>query len=503
MPTSMTDLTWTYVAPGAFNGIYSQQTAASAPRFTGTEPLTKIAELLDAFLQSSATPLRRYDAYYEGEQPLAFMVPALQREFGDRITQLVLNWPRLGADAYENRLDIEGFRFKGDDSADEKLAEVWQANDCDEQSQKAHLDSLVMSRAYVIVGAGDSDDDPPVVTVESPLQVAALRDPRTRKVSQAIKRWAEFDGSEWATLYLPDSTTTLVKDHNDWRVVNIDRHGLGHVPVVPLVNRPRILRPDGISEFHDVLPVADAANKIATDMMVSAEFHAMPRRWAFGLKQEDFVDDDGNPLSTWATIAGRLWSTEQGPDDVAVGQFPEADLSNFHNTVKLLAQVASQILALPPHYMGFTGDNPASADAIRSSETQLVKRVERKHTFLGGAWEDVQRLVLRIMDGDWDDKAKSLETLWRDPSTPTVAQKADAEVKLFQAGIVPKDQARENLGYTAEQRRRMKDMDKEEATDPVIEGILRQVRGAPATAKKAAAAPSTGASTGSDARLRS
>ncbi|MBQ1164473.1 hypothetical protein KBZ21_41550, partial [Streptomyces sp. A73] len=28
-------------------------------------------------------------------------------------------------------------------------------------------------------------------------------------------------------------------------------------------------------------------------------------------------------------------------------------------------------LGLPPHYLGYTTDNPASADAIRSSEAQL------------------------------------------------------------------------------------------------------------------------------------
>jgi hypothetical protein len=38
----------------------------------------------------------------------------------------------------------------------------------------------------------------------------------------------------------------------------VDEHNLGRLPMVPLVNRPRILRPDGVSEFHDVLPIADA-----------------------------------------------------------------------------------------------------------------------------------------------------------------------------------------------------------------------------------------------------
>jgi hypothetical protein len=224
--------------------------------------------------------------------------------------------------------------------------------------------------------------------------------------------------------------------------------------------------------------LADAANKIATDMMISAEYHAMPRRWAVGLRESDFVDADGNQISPWSMAAGHVWSTEQPPSEVQLGQFPESDLANFHNTIRTLAQIASQTLALPPHYMSFTTDNPASADAIRSSEIQLVKRVERKQVFLGGAWEDVMRLVLRFQTGEWDSAARALETLWRDPSTPTVAQKADAVMKLATPinggpAILPLEQAREDLGYTPEQRRRMAEMDQAAAVDQNVATIAR------------------------------
>jgi hypothetical protein len=213
---------------------------------------------------------------------------------------------------------------------------------------------------------------------------------------------------------------------------------------------------------------------MATDMMVSGEYHAMPRRWAAMIKADDFVDENGKPISVWSRDAGRLWATES---DAKFGQFQESDLAVFHNSIKLLAQLASQMLALPPHYLSFVGDNPASADAIRSSETQLVKRVERKQTYLGGAWEDVQRLVLRFKTSKWDPAAMGLETQWRDPSTPTVAQVADAKVKLVQTGILPIEQAREDLGYTQEQRNRMLEMDARAKSNPDIANLTRAVNG--------------------------
>lgn len=433
---------------------------------------------LDAKLAGLVPGLDRVDRYFEGDQPLKYMAQAMQDEIGDRVSQLVLNWLRFGAEAYENRLDIEGFRYRGSSSSDDELWRIWQANGLDEQSQQAHLDALVLGRSYVIVGSGDGDNTDPIVTVESPFQVFAERDPRTRRVSAAIKRWQEGEGKDIvqrATLYLPNSTESFsFKD--EWvSDGGPDVHELGYVPVVPLVNRPRILRPDGLSEFQDVIPVADAANKMATDMMVSAEFHAMPRRWAVGLKADDFVDSDGRPISAWTRDTGTLWGSEN--DQAKFGQFTESDLSVFHNSIKLLAQLASQMLALPPHYLSFVGDNPASADAIRSSETQLVKRVERKHTYFGGSWEDVQRLVLRIKTGAWDESAKTLETVWRDPSTPTVAQMADATVKKVQTGIVPIEQARIDLGYTQQQRDNMVDMDARAKSNPDIANLARAVNG--------------------------
>lgn len=440
-----------------------------------TNDVVEMARQMDARLAHAQGWLAKYDAYLEGEQPITFMQPQLERELGGRIRPLILNWPRLGVRAFENRIDVEGFRYADTESGDAAIWDIWQANNLDEQAQQGHFDALGLGRSYVIVGAGDSRDDAPVITVESPFQMTATRDPRTRQIRAAWKRWQESDLTQWACLYEANMTRVMTMVKGKWLVTSTDIHNLGRPPVSILTNEPRILRPDGRSIFHDVLSVADAANKMATDMMVSGEFHAMPRRWAFGLEAKDFVDSSGNPKSAWSAIAGRLWSNKD--KDVKVGQFPEADLAVFHNTIKLLAQLVSQLFAFPPHYMGFVGDNPASADAIRSSEAQLVKMVERILTYFGGGWEDAMRIAMRIETGAWDPKARSLETIFRNPATPTVAQQADATVKLVTAKIIPVEQAREDLGYGPIARQRMADMDAAALADPTLERIAAGLAG--------------------------
>lgn len=432
--------------------------------------------------------LRRLDEYYEGEQPLSYMAPELIQELDERVRQVVVEWPRLVVDSVEERLDVEGFRFGRQADADAELWRIWQANDMDEQSQQAHVDALVMKRSYAIVGTNDDDDKTPIITVESPLEVYAERDPRTRKIAAAVKRWCEEDEqgkTDHATLYLPDATVWFLKDTKGQWAENPDMprddHELGEVLVEPIVNRPRLKRM-GVSELKPIIPISDAACKIATDMMVSGEFHAIPRRYAIGVGPEDFEDEQGRPVSALKRIAGRIWAIAKNKKDdgVELGQFPEASLSNFHDTLKLLAMIVASLAGLPSRFLGHATDNPASADAIRSDESRLVKRSERKQRAFGGSWERVMRLVLLVRDGDVPSEAMSLETLWRDASTPTIAQKADAAVKLHTAKIVPLRQTREDLGYTSTQIDRMEAEDEkaaESAFQRVMDGDLAALTG--------------------------
>ncbi|MFL4947491.1 phage portal protein [Streptomyces sp. MMS24-I31] len=412
--------------------------------------------------------LRLMDSYYEGTQPLSYLAPEIQAELNDRMRQLIINWPQLIVDALDERLDIEGFRYADSETTEDGLWDVWQANDLDEGSQQAHVDALALRRSYIIIGANEDDAEVPIVTAESALDVYAERDPRTRTVVAAIKRWEEPSAdatvgpTKMASLYLPTMRCTFEQVKGQWSEVDRDEHGLGEVLVVPLANRPRLRHMDGTSELRAVVPISDAACKVASDMMVSAEYHAMPRRWATGLSRDDFADENGQPLGAMSSLAGRMWVNEN--EAVKFGQFPEAQLSNFHETINQLARLVAALAGLPPAFVGLATDQPPSADAIRAAEARLVKRAERRQRAFGEAWERVMRLVLLVRDGSLDPRTRRLETVWRDAATPTYAQKADAVVKLHAAGLLPTEQAWEDLGYSAVQRDRMRHMQDEALT---------------------------------------
>lgn len=413
--------------------------------------------------------LRILNDEYELRSPRSYMHPEIMRELGERLQQVVIAWPMLVVDSLEERLDVEGFGLPDADDGDDDLWRVWQENSADEQSQQAHVDALVMRRSYIAVGTNEDDADTPLITFESPLEVWAETDPRNRKVRAALRRYCDEDargrnGDQYATLYLPDATSYYEFKRNGWTLTDKDEHGLGVPPIVPIINRSRLSDRTGRSELSPVLPLARAANKAATDMMVAAEFVALPLRGFMGLGPEALEDGEGNQLTAMEAIMGKLLMIPDGGGGAVKNfEFASAQLKNFTDVIDKLAQLVASIAGLPPHYMGMSTDNPPSADAIRSNEARLVKKAERRQRAFGGSHEEAMRLVRRIQEGDWDPRLRRLETKWRNASTPTIAQKADAAVKLKTAGISTLEQARIDVGYTDAERRRMKAEDQAEA----------------------------------------
>lgn len=458
---------------------------------------------LSANLGAAQTNLLMLDAYYEGEQHLEQLGLAVPPELRDFVT--IVNWPRTATDAVERRIDLEGFRLAGADDADDEMWRVWQANGLDEESQLAHLDALVFGRTFVCVGTNEDDASTPRITVESPMEVMCEFDPRTRVVTAAVRRYSMFwpnnlqltpnalmNGpvrAEYATLYLPDVTIWLERSADtkgEWQEQNRDEHRLGVVPVIPLVNRPRTKRRFGVSEMTDIIPLTDAAARALTNAQVATEALAIPQRYVLGAQPKDFVDPaTGENLTQWETYFGSVWALVN--DQAKVGQFAAADLGNFTRIVDHYAGLVAGASGLPMRYFGQNTANPPSAEGIRADESQLIVNVRRKHRTWGGAWEQAMRIVRRLQDGDWNPDLKSMETLWKNPETPTVAQEADAVLKLSTVVIggkplLPLQLAREQLGWSAGDIKRAEKLDDVAPVDAISalnETLMRQAEALP------------------------
>ncbi len=436
-------------------------------------------------LGEDASALKRFNDYYLGRHPLAFASDRFQDAFGGMFGAFADNWCPLVVDSLRQRLHVTGFRFPPPDNADgqpgdpggpnvadpakgdREAWDMWQGNFLDADSDVGHTDAMVFGRSFVSVGF-----PPPghhakaLITVESPMNmIVAYSADRRRNRLAALRLFTDDDGNRAATLYTPDQIWRWTQRGSSltfggtWELrAEPERNRLGVVPVVSLVNRPR-LDPWGYSELLGVIPLQDAVNKLVTDMMVASEFVAMPQRWATGLEiRRDPVTNQ--PIDPFPPKA-RLWQLED--DRINFGQFPPASLETYVQAIELIIQHVASQSATPPHYFYLKGQFP-SGESIKSAEAGLVaKATDRTRTF-GETWEEVMRLAFLVAGDAERARSFNAETIWADVEVRTESAHVDAVTKKKDLGV-PVEQLWEDLGYTPQQIARFSELNRQRGQD--------------------------------------
>lgn len=415
-------------------------------------------------------------AYYEGEQRVEMLNISIPPEL--QSLETVVGWPGTTVDVLEERLDWYGWTSEEGDLG---LDEVYRDNQLAVESSTLHTDVLLFGTSFAAVGSGWDGEPHPLVTFHPPTNMTGLHSARTRRLEAALSVVVENGIETEVTLYRPDETTYFARGGSGWTVTERDRHNLGRVPVVQFVNRRRGSRLGGRSEIsRAVRYYTDAAVRTMLGMEVNREFYSAPQRYALGVDESSFVGADGNVRTGWETIMGRVWAIGRDEDGElpSVGQFTPNSPAPYLEQVKGLAQLLAAEAAIPPSYLGFQTDNPASADAIQRSEARLVKRAERRQSGFGLSWLEVGRLALLVRDGSVPDGFSLVSSKWRDAATPTRSAAADEAAKLVGAQILPADSqvTFDRIGLTpAEQRQVMADR-RRDTGRAVIEAALNRAQ---------------------------
>lgn len=415
-------------------------------------------------LDAAQPVVARRDMYYRGRQPLRFLADKVDPS----IMAFSSNLARVAVNAVAERIRLEDVTASVDGrdvSGDAR--ELVRDSDLPMLLQATLVDMLAVGSAYLIVWADESGR--PVVTGESAEQVAVERDPVTRSVTSAIKRWAVTDANgvlveEHAVKYLPTKIVHLVRNdkRGRWSFVGETPNPLGVVPVVPLVNVERIHDDTGASVVDDLAPLVDALNKLVTDMLTTSEAVARPKRYATGVTLEDQVlgfDADAGFSADEEDQAPEVLDEEPGvqspfqdSDDMWIseeesakfGQLPGADMNGYKTGVDLVMQQIMAVTSLPAHLVGITTSNPATAEALRASEVALAGNASSRIRVVNRPMEWAVRLLVAVSEGVPPEKV-SVRLRWGDPSTRSVAQEADAAVKLHAEGIVNDEEARQSV----------------------------------------------------------
>lgn len=439
-------------------------------------------------LQGRQPELQRWDAYFEGDQPLAFASQKFRDAFGERFPAFTSNFCGTVVEAVAERLEVQGFRF-GSEAASTRAWDLWQANDLDAGSQQAIQEALIKGYAYGLVEP--TGDGFPSITIEDALDTIVEHDPRTRRKRRAaLKRWVDDEGRLVVYLYLPEaiykyrtkqkwssdySRWWLIpgpwEEGHEWRIWSAAQfeaypqpgevwpapNSLGIVPVVELPNRPR-LSGVGQSDLAAVRSNQDAINKYRADALIASEFAAFPQRYLLNFEPEQ-DEQTGRAKEPFRAAIDRLWIVPPpDPDggenqpEVKIGQLEAASLEPYARMIELeVSHLATnsdvpfyRLLANPTSV-------PPSGESIKSADAALERKIGRAELFLGEGLEELMRVGLRAQGDTAAAEFRTAETVWVDTSTRNEAVRTDAVVKLHGAKIIDDELAWEMAGLTRRQ----------------------------------------------------
>lgn len=406
--------------------------------------------------------------YYEGKHNLAFASSKFKEAFGGQLQAFSDNWCGVVVQAPAERLKPQGILFPsaaGEAKADKDAWLFWQANELDAWAGMHHTNTLATAYGYVLVWG---TDDGPSITVEDSSQCIVAYEPGShRRRAAGLKSWIdEWDQHQMAFVYLPDAIYKFrsekpVKDGTEtvrfkpfedgdepWPLAN----PLGVVPLVEFRNDPTLKGNMARSEIRRVRPLQNATNLLYMNMLVAAEFSAFRQKYVLGwtpevnpetgLPTEDQVKSSISRLMTFSN------------KDTQVGEFSETNLKNYVDAIEMSVHHIAAQTRTPRHYFFQTGQSP-SGDAIKSAETGLVAKVSDRARHYGERWEEVFRLAFAVVD-DARQNVVDAQLLWEDFEYRTEGERTDAVLKRFQAGLITREQALLDCGYSPQQIERMR-----------------------------------------------
>lgn len=426
--------------------------------------MTTTGELL-AKLDSVQPIVRKRDMYFRGLQPMRFMKDKIEPVMTFRS-----NLAEVAVTAVAERINLESvtasINFEtGPVDVSEQATQLVKDSDFPMILQSLVTDMLAVGSAYIMVWSDQFGR--PVVTGESAEQVSITRDPIHGGVTAAVKRWQVLNSNgvlkeEHVIKYSPNRIVHLMR--NDTRgkltfVSSVD-NPLGVVPVVPLINVKRLNDENGSSVIDSLAPLLDALNKVIVDMLTTSESVARPKRYATGVNLEDsdegFIADEGfsadydnyepadlNSVESPFKDSDDLWISEQA--EAKFGQLAGADLGGYKTAVDLIIQQIMAVTSLPGHMVGVTSANPSTAEALKASEVALSSNAESRVRVINRPVEWAVRLLVALQFGV-DPAIVDVKNKWASTSTRSIAQEADAAVKLVSQEVISADEARNNVG---------------------------------------------------------
>lgn len=430
--------------------------------------------------------------YYDGEASLKNIGIAIPEAMVN--IEAVIGWGGIVVDALDERLDWYGWVSDSFDISG--LKRVFSENQLGTEFDKAKLDALVTGVGLFEVSAGGDGELDVLINSVSPNDGVYVWDSRRNRVAAGLVMKADAEtGGQLMTLYLPDSTVTIVQSGSE-QTVTRHVHNRGRCGLVAFPNKSRSGHVRGKSELSKPIRYTiDHGVRTILGMEYNREIYTTPQRWFSNVEPEDLgIDEDltaaQRAQAGWKVSMTRAVilppqpaeGTGNGPTP-STGQYQSAPPTPYIDELKMCTQLISAYSGVPSQQLGFITANPPSAESVRAMESRHVKMAERRSSaFSHSLVNDVAFIAQSILyerypDSEPDptpDFMASLSAKWGNPATPTVAAATDSTAKLVEIGMLDASSivALERAGFSESEIRRIQ----QERTRGVTTGLLDLAR---------------------------
>lgn len=335
------------------------------------------------------------------------------------------------------------------DEAIKPVWDTWQRNRLDRGQAGLYRAVFTYGHGYTVITPGEPT---PVVRSVSPRRMFAAYDDDVPDFPVMALEWRKGRGNFYR-LYMQDDlgdvgVYTLGYDPKLKRFAELKRAPLDMIDYVPVVryvpyddldsdDEPERQFPQGsaLNSTVAVLTAGEVAplmtlqdqTDVSSFALKSAEWYsAFRQRWVKGWTPE-------NRSMKMKAAASQLWTFDEHPDDIALGEFSETTLDGFLRSREAVLKYAATLSETPVHELIGELVN-LSAEALAAAEAGRDRKVELAKTSLGESHEQSAQVVGDLMGAD---VPADVEVVWRDTSARAFGALVDGLGKVAQMLGVP------------------------------------------------------------------
>lgn len=340
----------------------------------------------------------------------------------------VLGWSAKTVDALADRLVFSEFV---EDNFN--LNEIFDMNSRDVFVDSAIVSACIASCCFVYI-SGDDDGFPRLQVIDG-YDATGIIDPITNLLQEGyavLERDPKTKKPVMEAYFTAEETVFYdLRSETVRRIPNPAPYPL----LVPIIFRPDARRPFGHSRItRACMEIQQAALRTLKRTEVTAEFYSFPQKYITGLSQ------DAELMDKWqATISSMLqFTNDDDGNHPILGQFTTQSMTPHMEQLKMYASLFSGETGLTLDDLGFVGENPSSAEAIRASHENMRLTARKAQRNFGTGLLNVGYLAACVRD-DFPYARKQFyqtKARWEPVFEPDAAQLSgigDAAIKIQQS----------------------------------------------------------------------